>query len=89
MIGRERSPRPKGAAGDRTGVVAIGVTLLAIVGCAAGPAILVVVGSVALGALVGWAAGAAVLVAVGAAFAASRCRRHDRSASGTLSQVRR
>lgn len=88
MSGRETGRRLQVAGRDRTGVAAIAVTLLAIVCCAAGPAILAVFGSLALGAVIGWAAGAAALMVAVAAFVAARRRRRDRSASATPRQAR-
>lgn len=88
MTGPETVRRPQGAGRDRTGIAAIAVMLLAIVCCAAGPAILAVFGSVALGAAVGWAAGAAVLVAAVILLIVVR-RRSDSSPLGASRQTKR
>lgn len=71
-----RPARSHGAGRDRAGVAAIAVTVLAVVCCAAGPAIVAVFASVALGAVVGWAAGAVAIlvVAVGVAVVVRRRR---------------
>jgi len=71
-----RPDRLQGAGRDRAGIAAIAVTLLAVVCCVAGPAILAVFASVALGAVVGWAAGAVALLAVAVGVWVVARRRH-------------
>lgn len=51
------------APSDRTTLAAVGVAVLAVVGCAGGPLLLAVAGSLAVGALVGITAAACVLIA--------------------------
>lgn len=71
-----RRARSQGAGRDRAGIAAIAVTVLAVVCCAAGPAILAVFGGAALGAVVGWAVGAvAMLVGVVGVMVVARRRR--------------
>lgn len=89
MTGPDTGRRPPRAGRDRTGIAAIAVTLLAIVCCAGGPAILAVFGSVALGAVVGWAAGGAALVVVVVGLVLAARRRHASSLSSASSQAKR
>lgn len=66
MAAPKRLRRDRSAVGGRrgrSGLAAGAAMVLAVVCCAAAPAILAVFGSLALGSVLGWAAGAVALVA--------------------------
>ncbi|MBA3746977.1 MAG: hypothetical protein H0W96_05720 [Solirubrobacterales bacterium] len=67
----------------------IAVTLLAVVCCAAGPAIVAVFASVALGAVVGWAAGAVAVLAVAVGVVVVVRRRHRSAPLAASKRTRR
>lgn len=91
MAGPEagRPARSQGAGRDRAGIAAIAVALLAVVCCAAGPAILAAFASVALGAVVGWAAGAVAALAVAVGVVVVVRRRHRSAPLAASKRTRR
>ena len=91
MAGPEagRPARLQGAGRDRAGIAAIAVALLAVVCCAAGPAIVAVLAGVALGAVVGWAAGAVAVLAVAVGVVVVGRLRHRSAPLAASKQTRR